>query len=203
MYKPSQEELNNGLEAVGYEIERLCNIFDLLRSRRSASDPDGGQSYLVAFLLHARNLWDFYTRSKRHTDCRGREQDTMLCADYAIQCDDLPSIRGPLSEDRDYKERLDKWLAHLTHSRPSFDHRDRGWPVIKIFIQLTNLSIEFCRLLMERYELDSQTTETEKETWQTRKAKVERLNKASKQLPPGSFTNSRSVTTEIQVDLGY
>ena len=127
----------------------------------------------------------------------------MLCSDYGIQCDDLPSIRGPLSEGTDYKERLDKWLAHLTYSRPSFNHRDRGWPVIEMFIQLATMSIEFCRLLMQRYELNGQTTDTKEETWCTRKVKLERLNKAAKQLPSGGYMTSNSITTEIQVDLGY
>lgn len=195
MYKPSPEQLNNGLEAVGFEIDRLGNIFSLFATRKT--DPDRGHSYLEAFLLHARNLWDFYTRSKRHTDRTGREQDTMLCSDYRIQCDDLPSIGGPLSENTEYKERLDKWLAHLTYSRPPFDRRDRGWPVIEIFTQLANLSIEFCRLLVERYELDGRTTETKEGTWRTRKAKLEELDEASKQLPPGGFTSSSSITVEI------
>ena len=140
MYKPSREQKNDGLEALGYEIERLCNIFGLWRSRKR--DPDGGHSYLVAFLLHTRNLWDFYTRSKRHTVCKGREeeeQDTMLCSDYDIQCDDLPSIRWPLGKNTDYRKRLDTWLAHLTYSRPSFDHRDRGWPVRDMFIELATM----------------------------------------------------------------
>lgn len=134
-YTPCSKEKNDGLDALGYEIERLCNIFGLWISKER--DPDGGHSSLVAFLLHTRNLWGFYTRNKRHTICRDEkqvEQDTMLCSDYRIQCDDLPSTRAPLSENTDYKERLDKWLAHLTYSRPSFDHRDRGWPVRDMFI---------------------------------------------------------------------
>lgn len=195
----TSKKLNNGLEALGYEIERLCNIFALWISKER--DPDGGHSSLVAFLLHTRNLWDFYTRNKRHTICRDKkqvEQDTMLCSDYGIQCDDLPSNKGPLSEDRDYKERLDKWLAHLTYSRPSFDRPNRHWPVRDIFIQLATKSIAFCRLLIERYELDGQTKETKEETWCTRKAELERLSKVAKQLPPGGYMTTNSITTEIQ-----
>lgn len=193
MYSPSREDLNHGLEAVGYEIDRPYKTFILWTNENE--DRDRGLSYLEALLLHVRNLWEFYTSTSK----KGHE-DTMLCTDYNIQHKKLSS-HDHLDGSAEYEKRLHRWLAHLSYLRPLCDRPGRNWPVRRIFLQLTDLSMKFSKLLLECYPFDGQTINTKEKTWQTRKTRLRRLiQKYAKEPLVKGFTDSGSIASEIDVE---
>jgi hypothetical protein len=128
-YNPTEEQKRSILGPALYEIEQLLHA-----SRLSTNNLFVSNAVLESVLLHVRTLLDFYERSTRSTrQERGQtvEQDDVLALDFGFAAQEI-------AIPDDYRERLNKDLAHLTYSRlerrtldsKQWDHRRVTCPVL-------------------------------------------------------------------------
>lgn len=86
-----------------------------------AGDQALMNSTLESFLIHARNICDFFR-------VRSREDDDVLARDYLGR---TPRVKLPYI--RKNKKRLNKRIAHLSYSRPRLG---RGWPTARMLKEI-------------------------------------------------------------------
>lgn len=87
---------------------------DRLAGARAASDFIAVNIALEAFLIHARNIRDFFRPKGRHND--------VLARDFLSP---PPRVRLSRLRNRRLKQRLDRAIAHLTFSRSRLGRRWR------------------------------------------------------------------------------
>ena len=100
---PNQKDI-----ALGHFLYR---VEQLMRSSmpRPMLDQIVRNALIESTLVHSRALLEFFERKNRTKDHKGYEKDDVLLTDYGF----MP-IRGVINPN--YKERLNKDLAHFTYS---------------------------------------------------------------------------------------
>ena len=118
---------------VWYEWATFNNSFKRVLESKKERDQDAVNAYLESFLIHARNLRDFLTRSR---DDKGVKPNDVLAEDFfdsdGWSCPDEPPY---LKENR---IRLNRSLAHLTYDRIQYQS-NKGWNPQKIFHEVKEL----------------------------------------------------------------
>src|SRR5215813_13878357 len=105
LFHPTPKQKDIALGHFFYRVEQL--IFSSMR--RLTPDQIVHNALVESTLVHARALLEFFERKSRTKDRQGYEKDDVLLADYSF---------GPakVNINPNYKERLDKDLAHFTYS---------------------------------------------------------------------------------------
>lgn len=120
-------------ETVGYEIKSLCDAYgEYARLVRASNTPSSlKNATLEAFLIHVRNLRDFFVGTDNWDD--------ILAIDFVSP---RPRFRFPTL--RSLRHRLDKRLAHPSYKRAR--GKDQ-WPVGALLTELTDAWTLFLRRL--------------------------------------------------------
>jgi hypothetical protein len=108
-YVPKPDELTKALEDVHYEIQQLA-----FTALLNTSEVGINNAILESKLLHIRNLLDFFELSPQR-------KDDVLAIHYGFA-----ASRIPVAEE--YRDRLDKDLAHLTYARTRRSGSNKIWP---------------------------------------------------------------------------
>jgi hypothetical protein len=148
----TDEERVDAIPHIRWEIEKLVQAFDGYYTRLSADDHDTS-IFLEAFLLHARNLIEFFgdQRNKR----------AVWCGDYGYR----RRAKGALLA-RPYGQQLNDQLAHLTDKRKNPSPR---WPY-SIF---RRLFLEYSAFAAHVDELGNQVADDERKKWAGLSKRVE------------------------------
>lgn len=129
VYKPTENELCKGLDAIYYEIERLLESFRRTQSQSIA------YALLESRLLHVRNLLDMFAHAKK-------ANDDILASHYGFPL-------KPVLIDQIFESRLNKDLAHLTYSRIHRKQSEKPWPPEKVVLPVLSRCIEFIDHILE------------------------------------------------------
>ena len=122
----SKTDLDEMFHQVGYEHAMLSAIGDYIVGEK-IKDGLLRAALLESFLVHARNLIDFF-----YTD-KVKFSDDILAVDYFSSANKWTKKRGKLPNYLDEaRTKANKLLSHITLSRIKKYKRDRGWPVLKI-----------------------------------------------------------------------
>ena len=141
--EPTDADLKKGLTDVGYEIDQMYEAYRLCKDA-SKNAQAKANAYFESFLLHVRNLWEFYLPKRKKADTINAFQD------YGFEDSDL---WGWLKNHEDLHTKLHKRLAHLTFSRPSPSSSDREWPTEKMFEHVSKYTEKFIEHLLEKPDL--------------------------------------------------
>lgn len=140
----SPEQLNGTLEHIYYEIDQLYNTDALIGNNNATLDIAMKNAILESLLIHVRTLLDFFEKSTRRKKRSGDEQDDVLSSDYGFEA-------TKLDINPNFRDRLNKDLAHLTYSRSQRSAEDWGWPMDKVAIPVLECSKQFCDYLISKY----------------------------------------------------
>lgn len=122
-----------------YEFRMLLATARLILARGLPSNH--GYALLESWVLHVRNLIDFFYAPKR--------LDDIVMVEFASDEDgigDFPDITTELERAR---ERANKEMAHLTYSRVGKSEADRQWAVGLITVQLIERMKAFADLVAD------------------------------------------------------
>ncbi len=121
------------LDTIQYEIDMLNHCYDKLRKWQD--EPDS-YVYLECFLLHYRNLIEFFGDSKglRVSEWKDWSPRELVPEELASISD-----KKPLKK---YRGLISQYLQHCTKSRI----RDRSWDVDKMYRELKGVLENFRRL---------------------------------------------------------
>jgi hypothetical protein len=110
---------------VAYEIKRLR---EARRLGLAAQDRTTQVAMLENLLLHARILYDFFTRRRR--DLKGRAKSDVVAEDFLDEPTGwvIPSM--PFL--KEHKDRIHRSLAHLTYHRVEYESNKKIWNLGKI-----------------------------------------------------------------------
>lgn len=137
---PSEEERRKIVKKIIYEFEMLEYCYEKLSKSRS---KNGGMQnlFIEGFLLHARILKGFFVDKKRKDDVSATD-----FVDSQKWMEVKSKLCYYLEENR---ERLNKYLAHLSYSRLQ---NDKQWEYKKIYDELVEAWKKFYNLLPEEYK---------------------------------------------------
>jgi hypothetical protein len=113
----TDQELQHASEHVKYEIEMLAATTSFFSKSPGGTDQAAWNAYLESFVLHVRNLIDFYYPPERR-------KGLILAQDYSDVTKwngSLPAMTPLLKEP---KSRVNKLAGHLTYKRPV---SDKNW----------------------------------------------------------------------------
>src|SRR5262245_1718725 len=114
-FHPTPKQKDIALGHFLYRVEQLIGA----SLPRPLTDQVVHNARVDSTLIHSRALLEFFERKSRTKDLQGYEKDDVLLADYGFS----PT---KLDINRDYKERLDKDLAHFTYSERVTEDQ-KGW----------------------------------------------------------------------------
>lgn len=133
-------------DTVSYEIEMLRFCFEMLKNGNCAEQSE--YLYLEGFLLHYRNLIEFFS-GEHHKDNKDHTFDDLSMAVLITWASREPShseltaIRVPATTlDSGYYKQISKYLQHCTLAR---SERDRDWNVELMMKQIVPIIAEFER----------------------------------------------------------
>ena len=140
-YIPTEENKVEALGSVFYEIQQLCYSSQLHSDTGFVKN-----AFVESTLVHVRVLSDFFEASRRSSFTKSGqrfENDDVIAADYGFP----PT---PLNIDKQYSERLNKDLVHLSYSRNRRrSHAAKQWPATKVVLPVIVRSVEFIDSLKE------------------------------------------------------
>lgn len=150
MDRPSDDDLARAAELIEYERYMLVGTHMGLTNARSEFDVETfvHNSFLEAFLLHSRNLWDFFEANALRNE--------ISAVHYA---DDW---RPAVSLDPDVRAALDLRLTPLTYDRLTHDDGDEEWAVDQMLIDVIAVFNQFLDSLtpdrkawfLSKYQID-------------------------------------------------
>ena len=140
----TKDELNQASEALLYEYRMLLTSAGFLGSQ-IAADSDLALCVLESFLVHLRNLLDFfYSEPKRASDCSAGD----YLPDVAAWRQEIEEHL--LSPTNEILRRIHKDLAHLTYDRIGKEPEDRQWEVTRIALAVVRVMTAFRRDVPDR-----------------------------------------------------
>jgi hypothetical protein len=114
----TEQQLEQASEHVKYEIDMLRATVSFLTVSWSATDRVTRCAYLESFVLHLRNLSEFFYQQKKNHIC---------AADYVSDVDKWKRSRGAKSASLGREIRkANEFVAHLSYERCAKD-KDRNW----------------------------------------------------------------------------
>ena len=121
---------------VAYEV---WMIREARRLHREASDRPMKNSLLESFLLHARNLHDFFSRSR--ADLKGQHATDVIAEDFF---DDVAQWKRPTMPFLDeHRQRIHRSIAHLTYHRVAYEKNKRIWKLDTILMEIDGVWTAF------------------------------------------------------------
>jgi hypothetical protein len=150
---PKQKEI-----ALGHFLYRVEQLIGASLSRQ-LNDQIVHNALVESTLIHSRALLEFFERESRTKDHKRYEKDDVLLADYGFS----PT---KIDINPDYKERLNKDLAHFTYServtqdQKTWNYKELVHPILlraKDFIK--HLLQNYPTLTLERREKYQKTVE--------------------------------------------
>jgi hypothetical protein len=113
-------------ESVVYERQQLHafhNWYAAYLQQRKPEEIDQivSNAFIEAFLVHYRNLIDFLSPRKT------KHPDDITAADFVPG---FVSTKAP----RQYRDRIDKSLSHLSQARASVE--DKGWDLTQMLVEM-------------------------------------------------------------------
>lgn len=160
MGSPSDDELERAAELIEYERYMLVGTHMGLTNARSEFDVETfvHNSFLESFLLHCRNLWDFFESDEGHGGIHASH--------YAV------GWKPAVSLDPEIRATLDMRLSRLTYIRLEEAEVEEEWAidqmlidVIAVFNQfLDSLAPERKRWFLSKYEVDIE--ELDLDSWE-------------------------------------
>ena len=115
--------LRKATEHLYYEAWMFYQTLVLLRHPRPQIEVN---ILLDAFVVHARNLFDFFY-PKEHL-----KPDDMIVTDYLLKPKIFNSSKIKKSELLFIVRKADKQLAHLTYARNRYNQKTKPWPFVDI-----------------------------------------------------------------------
>lgn len=143
-FDPTPEQLNGTLEHIYYEIDQLYNTHALIRDNNGTLYIAVRNALIESLLIHVRTLLDFFEKLARDKKRGGDEKDDVLSSDYGFEA-------TKLDIDPNFRDRLNKDLAHLTYSRSQRSAEDWEWPMDKVAIPVLERSKQFCEHMVSNY----------------------------------------------------
>ena len=150
MERPSEEDLERAAELIEYERYMVVGTHMGLTNAKSEFDAETfvNNSFLESFLLHCRNLWDFFESSRGWLD--------VGAGHYAEGW--LPAV----NLNPETRAALDRRLSSLTYQRLDFVNADEEWAVDQMLIDIIAVFNQFLDSLtperkswfLSKYELD-------------------------------------------------
>jgi hypothetical protein len=114
----------------------------------TGTDPEQDDAVREVFLLHARNLRDFFSR--RRSALADWQRTDILAEDFL----DNPALwRDPAFSYLTHsqtKERLDRALAHLSYTRLNYEATGKEWEYDAVFAELATAWAAFLAALGDR-----------------------------------------------------
>ncbi len=138
-YVPCQLELRYAPEKFLYELGMLRASADALSLSSILNGSPLWNIILEAALLHARNLYEFFSRKR----CA---KDDMLAGHFVKSKDGSFWTSGKLGYLASLKQDINKALSHLTYTRVS---KKPCWDVERIRDEIEDAYAEFLALLPE------------------------------------------------------
>jgi hypothetical protein len=158
VYVPTQEQIRGALGHVYYEVEQFVDLLRLFDTSYSELFVDKSirnafmNARLEALLIHTRVLINFFEQS-----ANDRKKDDNISEDYGFP-------GRPVRLSKSDRTRIDKEVAHLTYSRPSFDAPDRGWVLQDLMPPILERCQEFITFAINNPPSDLMVIPTE--AWQ-------------------------------------
>lgn len=107
------EHLKYEFSMLMYSLKRLLNILKIPREDRSTEQNIEKDIFFEIFLLHARNLNQFFSGKPDNDDVDNDKEDNVLVKSFKFK-EPIPNYKGIHG---DTKKNIHKFLAHLTWSR--------------------------------------------------------------------------------------
>jgi hypothetical protein len=133
--KRGKKALKAAAKDLGYEWLMVRSSVQASLAAAARRDGVAKNIALERFLLHARNIRDFFRANGR--------RDDVLARDFL----GTPiRVRMPVLRSRTIGTRLNRRVAHLSHSRARLGRR---WPVSKLLAEIENAMTRFEQRLRE------------------------------------------------------
>ncbi len=133
--KKTDDELKNGAKWVNYEFDMLIRTF---RYRADKRDCSMNNMIIESFLVHTRNLYEFFRKRNR------RDKDEVLSLDYVV--DNMKNKswnneQGKLKDNlKSEVKRIHQRLAHISYDR---NLPEREWDRPFLFKKLNYMMQKF------------------------------------------------------------
>ena len=134
---PKQKDI-----ALGYFLYRLEQLMGSTM-HRPVEDQVVHNALVESALIHSRALSEFLARKSRTKDRKDFEKDDVLLADYGFS-----SFKVDINPN--YKERLDKDLAHFTYSERLTEDQKR-WNYKELVHPILLRAKDFIKHLLQNY----------------------------------------------------
>ncbi len=125
-----------------YEVDMLFMTWQKLNAL--TIDVNTHNAILESFLLHSRNLIEFYYDLKKYKNSDARAHDYF---DEKIKWEDI----RPNIDYKDFKININKQISHLTYDRVKFTLSDKAWTPLYIMIELFQITKIFISKLPSKY----------------------------------------------------
>lgn len=146
---PTDDDKRLVFDGLCYQLERFLATYNLLLSYKKTNLPNPSLTDAIfeSFLIHARNLFDFFTKPERRGD-----KDDVLAIDYVS---DWKEKKGEVNKKHNYISsnlaRINKMLAHLTYSGRELE---KTWQVRDIYDDIQAFFIDFSKNVDPKYFTD-------------------------------------------------
>jgi len=133
------ELLKKASEHIHYEINKIFEMYKFFKEKKDDFGPDG-QIKIENFLLHSRNLLEFFYPNKTIF------KDTMCVYDFLDnfkEFDNKKATEEELELDK-VKDDINKFLSHITYSRCEIDFKNH---------QITNIMKGIFKTIKAFYEV--------------------------------------------------
>jgi hypothetical protein len=118
----SDDDLKRISDNLAYEISMFSEMYKVLEKDEPES-PERN-ACLESFLIHARNLRDFFYP-------KSRNQDDVLTSDFIPGWEDKAGKMGAYLDAN--RERINKEIAHLTYTRNKETEESKKWDITKMY----------------------------------------------------------------------
>ncbi len=130
------------LDTIRWEIDMLDHCF-----RRLVEGPTDKYVYLECFLLHYRNLLEFFSANHTRSDDDLSIQDWKVWADRTPASPEIATLNTLKKEadplDKRYWKDLSMYIQHCTTRR---HEEDKDWPVQEMYEKLEHILLKFEKL---------------------------------------------------------
>lgn len=154
IYEPSHQQKVAATDAIHYEFIQYLRV-RLLTVSPTENQKELRNAIIESRLAHFRILLDFLKNSRRARSRPGGPVfDDILAADYGFDPREMEF------DTIDFRNRLDKGLAHLRYTR--IKARDTGdWPWEAVNADLLPCMVEFARFLLRQWVPEDRTRDWE------------------------------------------
>lgn len=122
LYVPTEAKKEKMFEHIKYEMNMLRFCYKNLNIEEGLLK----NVFIESFLIHSRNLYKFFYSDNRY-------EDDVIAKDYVINIKEFLKKRSQQDEFRDFKNKWNKMLSHLSYSRLDYIDEKKQWNFTKLF----------------------------------------------------------------------